>query len=135
MYLEVQYLHIFIILCSLRVESIPLTQWLSICVILDLSDIGIITYRYPQIDLFMLVINLASKFPGTIGLIGCSIWFFEYIWYFFNKKKSSDDEEVISRFTVARREIEEDKIKRANKHTISETNPLLINPDETLINH
>ena len=101
-------------------ESIPLSTGLRVGAFITVNDIGISTYKYPQIDLFALMLNVVSDLPGTIVLIGILMWFVEYALHLAKGQSSG-------RFRLARKAIEEEKNKRSERKRLIATDkdPLL----------
>ena len=111
-----------------NIGLIPISQGLSITVELSLSDIGISTFKYPQIDLFTLIIVIFSNYPGTIGLIGFLMWFVEYLRVAYNGHRSG-------RIILARKEIEEERKSRAErKQLLPEKEGSFLDPGRNQIN-
>ena len=91
-----------------RIESIPLVSGLSIMVNMVRSDIGITTYKYPQVDFFSFFFKLLSDLPGTIVFVGFAMWFIEYIRHLLSGKDSG-------RSRLVRRQMELERIERREK--------------------
>ena len=89
--------------------GIPLVSNLMISVVFVRSDIGITTYKFPQVDFFTFFWKLMSDLPGTIVFIGFAMWIIEYARHLFSGTTSG-------RFRLAKRQIEEEKLKRLEKN-------------------
>lgn len=87
------------------IEGIPLSNGLVVEILLVRSDIGITTYKYPEIDFLTFFFKTLSDIPGTVVFIGFLMWFAEYIKHLFDGKTSG-------RYRLAKRQMEEERLER-----------------------
>ena len=99
------------------VESIPLSMGLSVFITFLLSDVGISTYKYPQIDFFTLFFKLLSDLPGTIVFIGFLMWFAEYVKHLYRGETSG-------RYRLAKKEMEEEMKKKQDSFLDTDRNKI-----------
>lgn len=97
------------------IENIPITSGLNIQLLLQLSDTGITTYKYPQMELFDFIVLFLNNFPGTIVVIGFLMWLGEYIHKIFTGNTSG-------RLRLAKKQLKEEIEERKNKRICREYN-------------
>ncbi|OMJ80936.1 hypothetical protein SteCoe_18697 [Stentor coeruleus] len=90
------------------IENIPILSGLNIQLLLQLSDTGITTFKYPQMELFDFIVLFLNNFPGTVVVIGFLMWLGEYVHKVFTGKTSG-------RLRLAKKQLKEEIEEKKNK--------------------